>query len=231
MDGRAPGWAEHAGGPPSPGIEAGPAAGLPRALAEADAAAALAAAEAVRIKMAALGRLEEEIAERGLEGAVRNRLVESPWILDPEWDGYRREARVSRMAEDAARSAGLDGDGEATALSSGGSLLVLVFMRPGLLLDRDRLDRCARYVDHMRSRALASASLRIGSVGGLIVADRLSGGDLLARGVRRLEGDGVRVADWRTLLAAAAARHGEYLAILGERMPGGGRPRGAPGAG
>lgn len=212
-----------------------PERGLPSLLAEAGAAAALAAAESIRARMGALELLERRAAEHGIEGAVRDYLAENPWLLDPGWDHYRKEARASRMAVDAARSAGLDGDeyrGRAgAALSDGGSLLVLEFVRPGLLLDRDRLDRCARYVDHIRSRALADASLRIGSVGGLIVADRLSGGCLLVEGARRLEGDGVRVTDWRSLLAAAAARHTEYLAALGERAPRGGRLRGAPGAG
>ena len=193
-------------------------------LVEANAATALAQAEAVRTKMAALRRLEKRIAERDLEGAVRDHLAENPWIISPEWEYYRKEARVSHIVESAARSAGLDGDGckgrADIVLSSGESLLVLEFVRPGLLLDRDHLDRCARYVDHIRAGIRADASLRVKKVDCMIVADRLSRDDSLGEGIRRLESDGVSVTDWRSMLAAAAARHEEHLGILGERAPG-----------
>ena len=203
-------------------------------LAEANAATALALAEAARTKMAALRRLEKRIAERDLEGAVRGHLAENPWIISPEWEYYRKETRVSHIVESAARSASLDRDDYRgrvdLVLSSGESLLVLEFVRPGLLLDRDHLDRCARYVDHIRASIRANTGLRVKKVVGLIVADRLSRDDSLGEGIRRLESDGVRVTDWRSMLAAAAARHEEHLRILGERAPGDERLRDVSGA-
>ena len=193
-------------------------------LVETNVVTALTLAEAVRTIMTALRHLEKRIAERDLEGAVRDHLAENPWIISPEWEYYRKETRVSHIVESAARSASLDRDDYKgrvdLVLSSGESLLVLEFMRPGLSLDRDHLDRCAKYVDHIRASIRANTNLRVKKVGGLIVADRLSRDDSLGEGIRRLELDGVKVTDWRSMLAAAAARHEEHLRILGERAPG-----------
>lgn len=200
-------------------------------LVETNVVTALNVAEAVKTKVAALVRLGERIDKRDLEHAVRDHVANNPWIIAPEWEYYRKEARVSHIARDAARSADLTGDvykGRVDLLlSSGDHLLVLEFLRPGLALDTDHLQRCANYVAHIQAAVEGRTALPFAKVSGLIVADRIPSKAPLRRLIGMYSKSDILVTDWQTVISDARARHEEFLRILGERDPGDERLRNA----
>ena len=192
-------------------------------LVETNVVTALNVAEAVKTKVAALVRLGERIDKRDLEHAVRDHVANNPWIISPEWEYYRKEARVSHIAQDAAKAADLTGDvyrGRVDLLlSSGDHLLVLEFLRPGLALDTDHLQRCANYVAHIRAAVEKLSALPFAKVSGLIVADRIPSRDPFRHLIEMYAKSDILVTDWHTVISDARARHEEFLRILGERDP------------
>ena len=80
--------------------------------------------------------------------------------------------------QDALNEAGIIGDVDWNghvdlALSSVSQLLIIEFMRPGLTVDRNHMDRFQRYVDTLRSRIGANTALGLRDITGLLVADTL----------------------------------------------------------
>lgn len=192
-------------------------------LVETNVVTALNVAEAVKTKVAALVRLGERIDKHDLERAVRDHVANNPWIISPEWEYYRKEARVSHIALDAARAADLTGDvyrGRVDLLLSNGEhLLVLEFLRPGLALDTDHLQRCANYVAHIRAAVEGRTALPFAKVSGLIVADRIPSKAPFRHLIEMYSKSDILVTDWQTVISDARARHEEFLRILGERDP------------
>lgn len=192
-------------------------------LVETNVVTALNVAEAVRTKVAALTQLEDRVERRVLERDVRDHVANNPWMISPEWEYYRKETRVSHIAGEAAESAGLTGEeyrGRVDLLlSSGSHLLVLEFMRPGLALDVDHLNRCANYVFHIRAAIKGLTGMPFKSVSGLIVADRIVSKPHMAEIIEVYSRSDIRLIDWRSMIRNARAGQEEFLRILGNRAP------------
>ena len=142
-------------------------------LAEAQVLSALHVAEAVKAKVEIIDGLYKRIAERDIENAVRDYIAENPWLLSPEWETFRKETSVKNLVDAAAKEAGLDRDGQwkkrvDLVMSSGRQLLIVEFMRPGLTVDRDHINRYQEYIDVLRSSIAANTELDFGSVSGLL---------------------------------------------------------------
>ena len=204
-------------------------------LMETNVVTALNVAEAARTKVAALERLEDRVERRSLERGVRDRVAGNPWLISPEWECYKKETRVSRVAGEAAAAAGLTGEeyrGRVDLLLSNGEhLLVLEFMRPGLALDEDHLSRFGNYVSRIRAAVKGLTATPFTSVSGLIVADRIASKPHMADIVEMYAKADIRLIDWRGMIRSARARHEEFLRILGSRAPGDERLQGVTGGG
>ena len=133
-------------------------------LAEAQVLNALHVAEAVKAKVEIIEGLRKRIVERDLENAVRDYIADNPWLLSPEWETFKKETSVRNLVAAAAKDARLDKDEEwkkriDLVMSSGRQLLIVEFMRPGLTVDRDHINRYQEYIDILRSSIHANSEL------------------------------------------------------------------------
>jgi len=192
-------------------------------LVEAKVLTALNVAEAVKTKVSAIDGLEKRLRQRDLERAVRDYVAENPWLIAPQWETFRVERSVARLAADAAQRAqlvGQDWDGRVDlALASGHTLLILEFMRPGLRLDWDHLQRFERYVLIMRSAIAANTAGPFKVVTGYIVADGLTDAAGNRDKVRDMAQREMYALDWYTLLSNAKRTWQDFLEVLAAREP------------
>ena len=126
--------------------------------------------------------------------------------------------------QDALKEAGIldDVDWEGSrrfALSSGSQLLIIEFMRPGLTVDRNHMDRFQLYVDTLRSRISANTALGFRDITGLLVADALHRRPSDQKAIERMANDGMHCEEWGTLLGQAESQWKEFLFVLAERAP------------
>ena len=193
-------------------------------LAEAEVLTALNMAEAVKTKLQTVGGLKQRIENRELENAVRDYISKHPWIVSPKWETFAVERGVTTLVQRAAQESGISNhDGFRgrvdLALASGEHLLILEFMRPGLTLDWDHVDRFERYVRIMSENIAANTGGTFNKVTGYVVADRLSTTPGLPGRIQAIARDDMFALDWPTLLAQAAAQWQDFLDILAGRDP------------
>ena len=193
-------------------------------LVEAEVISALNVAEVINTKIMAIRQLGRLIEKRAFEDDVRNHLAENPWILSPQWDTFSREESVNSIIKKAADRTGLldkryQGRIDLT-LSAGQHLLVLEFMRPGLKLDWDHLNRFKLYIRKIRTGIKANTATGFQTVVGLVVADSLDDAPELIAEIESLKSDDMLASDWKTLLDKAKSEYGEYMHILIERGEG-----------
>ena len=193
-------------------------------LAEAQVLSALHVAESVKAKVEIIDGLRKRILERDLENAVRDYIAENPWLLSPEWETFRKEISVKNLVDAAAKEAGLDRDDQwkkrvDLVMSAGRQLLIVEFMRPGLTIDRDHINRYQEYIDVLRSSIEANTELGFRTVSGLLVADKLDrkrGVDVI---LKRLAEADMKALEWEGLLRRAAKQWEEFLDVLVSRAP------------
>lgn len=194
---------------------------LLRLLVEANVLTALNTAEAVKTKLLTVKRLRDRIERRELELAVRDFIADNAWLIDPEWETFRKERTVGKLLEDAAGEAGLTGEGYRgrvdLAMASGRHLLILEFVRPGQKVDWDHLSRFKRYVRNIRRRVRANTGGRFQRVTGYLVADKLDVDPALQDEIEEMQNDDMFAMEWNELLARAASRWRDFLHVLGMR--------------
>ena len=199
--------------------------GLLSLLAEAQILSALHVAEAVKAKVNIIEGLRRRIAKRELENAVRDYIADNPWLLSPQWETFKVEKAVKHVLDEAAIAARLDIEDSQNrkridlALSSGIQLLVVEFMRPGLSVDREHLNRYQEYVDIIRSKVKANTAYGFDTVSGLLVADKLNRKPDMVGALARLARDDMDAIEWSGLLEKARAQWKEFLDVLVERAP------------
>lgn len=194
-------------------------------LAEAQVLNALHVAEAVKSKVEIIAGLHMRIQEKELENAVRDFITEDPWLLSPEWETFKKETSVKNLVEAAAKSARLDHDEDwkkrvDLVLASGRQLLIVEFMRPGLTINRDHINRYQEYIDILRSSVQANTKLDFGTVSGLLVADKLDKKPGMDQILKRLAEADMKAIEWEGLLLQAVGEWKEFLDVLVSRAPG-----------
>jgi hypothetical protein len=200
------------------------AAVLMSVLAEHQVLSALHVAEVVKLKVDVIHGLRHRIETRDLETAIRDYIARYPWLISPRWETFQVERRIGKLVQDALQTAGIaadiDWEGRVDlTLSSGHELLVLEFMRPGLTVDRNHIDRFQHYIDVLRSRIRANSSLQLTLVTGMLVADNLDRKPENANAIERMKQDGMLCTEWRVLLPEAEAQWNQFLEILVDRAP------------
>jgi signal transduction histidine kinase len=192
-------------------------------LVEANVLTALNTAEAITTKLKTIGGLKIRIEKGELEGAVRDYIVEQPWLIAPEWETFKKEISVKRLLEEAAKEAGMTGeDWEGRvdlALSSGNQLLIIGFMRPGLTVNYDHVSRIERYVRVIRTKISPVTAGPFEFAVGFLVADRLEKNPTISQKIKDMKGDRIFALDWPTLLGNAVVRWKDFLSIIIERTP------------
>ncbi|MFD3230655.1 ATP-binding protein [Rahnella aceris] len=194
-------------------------------LIEANTIQALHTAESVKAKLDTIIGLEERIRNRELENAVRDYIANNPWLISPKWETFAKERNVGDLAAEAAKESGLDKDEDFNGrvdlvLASGEHLLILEFMRPGLTIDYDHINRFETYVDTFRAHLESSTASRYKYVTGYLVADRIvKKNAVFLKRVKKLREDGLETLTWGDLLSEAKRQWQEFLDHLGQRSP------------
>jgi ribosomal protein L12E/L44/L45/RPP1/RPP2 len=193
-------------------------------LVEANVLTALATAEAVKTKLLVVEGLKQRIDKTELENSLRDYIAKHPWLLGPEWETYKKETSPTNLLKEARKQAGLD-DPESwpgrldLALIAGKTLLIVEFMRPGITIDTDHLQRWENYVRIVKTELAGNSGLGFESVQGIIVADKLAKKAHVTDKIKSLNNEGMRALDWPNLLARAGAEWKEYFALLVGRGP------------
>ncbi|MGC2207524.1 MAG: ATP-binding protein [Candidatus Dormiibacterota bacterium] len=193
-------------------------------LTEADVISAMHAGDIARSQMAIVKGLGERIEKHELELAVRDYIAKHPFLISPEWQVFAKETRVQSIVEDAEKSAKLNQDDDwkgrmDLVLSSGNQLLVLEFMRPGLTVDYDHVVRYERYIRELRVGLSGNTGLRLNSVIGYLIADKLAKNSTVLDKITDLARDQMNAMSWDTLLRTAESRWTEFAVALRERTP------------
>lgn len=193
-------------------------------LSEADVLTALNIAEVIKTKVVTIGELNQLVKKKELESKVRDFIYERPWIIHPQWEKFQKERSVAKLIEDAGAKALNDDvfNGRVDlALSSGSTLLLLEFMRPGLELDKDHLNRINYYVIEIRSALEKQTG---GSIKRLenayIVADSYKNDTIVNSIIKQLERENILFVTWETLIGQAIKQWEEFLELLKSRNPG-----------
>ncbi len=196
-------------------------------LIEANVLTSLHTAEAVKTKLEAIEGLRQRIESRELENAVRDYIAKNPWLISPEWETFVVEKSLKHIIEKALKESGIEEEEDwkkrvDLILSSGNSLLVLEFMRPGLKIDRDHMERFEYYIDTIKDAISSQTGVIFKSeqVFGYLIADKIenSKGALKIK-IQKLSKSNMYVMDWESLLEKAEAQWQEFLDILIERSP------------
>lgn len=195
-------------------------------LVEADVLTSLNIAESVKTKLATVMKLRERIESQDLENAVRDYISKHPWIVSPEWETFAVERSMKTILDKAAREARFtpeqldDLRGRVDlALSSGDHMLILEFMRPGLALDWEHVNRFRRYMRIVRSNLRNNTAGTLKRVTGYIVADKIANSEGMSDEVISMSQDDMFALDWATLLSKAISQWMDFLKILAERNP------------
>jgi hypothetical protein len=197
-------------------------AGLLAILTEANAITALHTAETVRSKLDAIQGLEIRIKDKKLENKVRDFIAKHPWLISPNWETFAIETRVSGIVSKArqAELIGEDFKGRLDlVLSSGRQLLILEFMRPGLTLDRDHLDRFNAYMDIIVEDIQTNSTLGFELVTGYLVADNLGKKSGMSTAIKNMKDQDRFACSWETLLENAKHQWREFLDHVKQRAP------------
>ena len=193
-------------------------------LSEAQVLTSLNIAEAIRTKVAAIGELKRLVATRELETKVRDYIYANPWIVNPIWESYSKEESVKnlikRLADENLKNDDVFNGRVDLALSAGADLLLIEFMRPGLQVDRDHLDRLNYYVSEVRNAIE-------GETGGTIqhadkaylIADTIRESQSVHNRIQQLSKENIFVLSWDGLIEQALSQWRDHLALLKSRFP------------
>jgi hypothetical protein len=193
-------------------------------LTEADVLSTIHAGDIARSQIAIYKGLAERVRHRDLESAVRDYIAENPFLISPKWQVFARETRISSLIREATAEAALDKDDAwrgrvDLVLSSGDQLLVLEFMRPGVSVDWDHLNRFERYVRVLTTRTRANTAFNLTSVTGYLIADNLAKDATVVEKLASLARDQMHAMTWEILLSQAEVQWKDFAVALRERTP------------
>jgi hypothetical protein len=191
---------------------------------EADVLTALNIAESIKTKISTIGELKKRVMAKELENSVRNFIYDHPWLIHPKWESYKKERFVSKLISDIAdKELNVEAfNGRVDlVLSSGENLLLIEFMRPGLPIDREHLERIFYYVDGIRKglkKETGSRFKRIDST--YLITELKIDSDLFTTRIEQLSrDDNIFILSWDSLIEQAKNQWEEYLELIKQRNP------------
>jgi histidine kinase/DNA gyrase B/HSP90-like ATPase len=184
---------------------------------------ALNIAEAIKTKIVTIGELKQRVASRQLENQVRDFIYDNPWLIHPQWETFKKERSVNNIIQDSgAKNLNDDAfNGRVDlALAAGSSLLLVEFMRPGLEIDRDHLDRINYYVIDIRIALKRETGITIQNLEkAFVIADSKKDSESISTRIAELAEKNILVMTWEGLIEQAIKQWEDHLELLKERYP------------
>lgn len=186
---------------------------------EAQILTALNIAESIKTKIVTIAELKKRVENKDLENSIRDYIYENPWLIHPKWETFKKERYIDKLLGDIGAKH-LDTDGVFSGrvdltLSSDNSLLLIEFMRPGLKIDRDHLDRLGNYVSDIVVMLKHETGSRIKKLSGsYIIADERNDDIFINEKIQKLESDNIYFLTWNNLINEAKRQWEEQLDIL-----------------
>ncbi len=193
-------------------------------LAESDVISALSIAESIKTKILTISELKQRVQSHELENKVRDYIYDRPWIIHPKWESFKKERSLENLIKDLGRKVFKDeepynGRVDLT-LVAGSDMLLVEFMRPGLELDYEHIDRVNHYVIEIRNRLKRRTGETIRTLNNAyIIADSKNDSDVVADRIAELERSGILVKTWDGLISSALAQWKDILELLKSRHP------------
>jgi hypothetical protein len=193
-------------------------------LSEADVLTALNIAESVKTKILTIGELKDRVSNGQHENKVRDFIYDHPWLIHPKWERFQKEKSVSNLlkalgAEHLDNSPAFKGRVD-LALAAGTDLLLVEFIRPGLEIDIDHVQRILLYVTDIRNRLKADTGNSIQTLNtSYLIADKRKDSQLLNSLIENLRENGILVMTWDTLIEEALKQWRDQLDLLKQRNP------------
>ena len=168
--------------------------------------------------------LKQRVKNKELENAIRNYIAKNPWLISPQWETFAVEKRINKICEAASKTTvektDVDFKGRVDlVLSSGRHLVLLEFMRPGLTLNGDHLERFNRYLNIIKEQIQANTALGFENLTGYLVADKLDKQPGMSESLRNMKTIDRYAMDWTTLIAQAEHQWKEFLGHVKLRAP------------
>ena len=191
---------------------------------EAQILTALHVAEVIRTQLDLVRGLRRRVEARDLENAIRDYIADHPWLISPKYEFYKKELSLAKLLSQVAKKAKIDDHPDFAKridllLAHGDHLVLMEFMRPGIKIDRDHVNRFEQYVDELRARILASSGSTFRRITGIIVADKLETSAGMRKALERLHKDDMHATEWQLLLADAEREFQDYFQIMVDRTP------------
>jgi hypothetical protein len=193
-------------------------------LAESDVISALSIAESIKTKILTISELKQRVQSHELENKVRDYIYDRPWIIHPKWESFKKERSLENLIKDLGRKVFKDeepynGRVDLT-LVAGSDMLLVEFMRPGLELDYEHIDRVNHSVIEIRNRLKRRTGETIRTLNNAyIIADSKNDSDVVADRIAELERSGILVKTWDGLISSALAQWKDILELLKSRHP------------
>jgi len=192
-------------------------------LAEAQVLTALNIAEAIKTKITAVGKLKEMIKAKDLENSVRDYIYKNPWMIHPKWEQFIKERSINKIIKDAGdkflKSKDFAGRVD-MVLAAGNQLLLLEFMRPGLEIDLDHLDRINHYIVAISDQLKSQTGREIKVLETVyMVADKVKDSSVIRSRIAQLKNQNILFLTWDGLVEQAIKQWEEHLEILKKRNP------------
>lgn len=196
-------------------------------LLESSVLSALSMAEGARTRLETVVKLKEMIDGREKENTVRDYIANDAWIIKPNFETYKKETRATSVIESAKavsgdiitpEQQGDDYNGRVDLVISNEDTLVLVeFMRPGLTMDWDHINRFERYMLILREKIGVETTLGFKKVEGYIVADNIESRSEVRSKVQSMTKEGMYASSWGTLVQVSVDEWKFYLESLVSR--------------
>jgi hypothetical protein len=188
-------------------------------LQEAQVLTSLNIAESIKTKIVAIAELKKRVAAKDLENSIRDYIYNNPWLIHPNWETYKKEKYVENIIKEMGEKY-LDTEGSFHGridlmLSSNDDLLLIEFMRPGLKVDRNHLDRLDNYFSDIRVAIESITGSRIKRLStAYIIADDCDNDRYITNKIQKLKKDNILFLTWDTLISNAISQWEEQLEIL-----------------
>jgi hypothetical protein len=190
-------------------------------LQEAQVLTSLNIAESIKTKILAIAELKKRVEVQDLENSIRDYIYDNPWLIHPKWESYNKEKSVKNIIKEMGEKY-LDIDTEGSfkgridlMLSSNDDLLLIEFMRPGLKVDRNHLDRLDNYFSDIRVGVETITGLQIKKLStAYIIADDCDDDKYITNKIQKLKRDNILFLTWDTLISNAISQWEDQLEIL-----------------